>query len=305
MYTNQHSIEKFKKTSLILIAVYILCAVLKNIFNFNLISQTWALDVVVVVGIISIFHSVIWYGKKNTLLFFAITFVVAWCFESLSIKTGFPFGHYHYTDTLKCFKGINLAIGQVPVIIMPAYFSVGYLSWVISHIFCNRLNSEYAKFDVLLIPAVAAFVMTIWDVTFDPLSSTVTNLWVWEEGGAYFGVPLQNFAGWYFCVFTIYLLFFLFIKNKSANTSGLSNLKSFWVYPTLTYLFFSADAITRPFRAIRGFDKNLPLPKDYIGNAWMTYDIYYALALISVFTMVFVGILSLLFVYRVYGTKLR
>jgi putative membrane protein len=50
--------------------------------------------------------------------FFGIAFVVSWCLESLSIATGFPFGHYHYTSKL------GPKLGTVPLLIMPAYFSM-------------------------------------------------------------------------------------------------------------------------------------------------------------------------------------
>jgi putative membrane protein len=56
-------------------------------------------------------------GWPTMLGFFGIAFVVSWCMESLSIATGFPFGHYHYTDKL------GPKLGTVPLLIMPAYFA--------------------------------------------------------------------------------------------------------------------------------------------------------------------------------------
>src|SRR5262245_5726171 len=50
------------------------------------------------------------------LIFFVITFIVSNFYENLSILTGFPFGHYHYTETL----GPKLFL--VPLLIAPAYF---------------------------------------------------------------------------------------------------------------------------------------------------------------------------------------
>ena len=31
--------------------------------------------------------------------------------------------------------------------------------------------------------------------------------WVWERGGSYYGVPVQNYLGWIATTFTIYLLY--------------------------------------------------------------------------------------------------
>jgi uncharacterized membrane protein len=45
------------------------------------------------------------------------------------------------------------------------------------------------------VPIVAAFIMVGWDVCLDPASSTIAHIWIWENGGGYFGVPLTNYLG--------------------------------------------------------------------------------------------------------------
>jgi putative membrane protein len=42
---------------------------------------------------------------------------------------------------------------------------------------------------------LGAVVATTWDVVADPQMAR-TNLWVWEQPGEFFGVPVQNFVGW-------------------------------------------------------------------------------------------------------------
>ncbi|MCG8440193.1 MAG: carotenoid biosynthesis protein, partial [Caulobacterales bacterium] len=74
-------------------------------------------------------HGALRYGWGRILFLFALTFVVSWSYETASIMTGFPFGHYHYTDR---FSGPWL--GPVPLMIMPAYFSMGYFAWTIATI---------------------------------------------------------------------------------------------------------------------------------------------------------------------------
>lgn len=288
--------KKFKFTSLALIGLYIICVILKNFLNITAISNVWAGIVIFIILIISLLHSVLCYDKKTTLIFFLITFVVSWSMESLSIETGFPFGNYYYTDKLLT------KLGKVPIIIVFAYFSVGYLSWVLSHIICNRMTKNYSSKDIILIPGMAAFFMASWDLTFDPLSSTMMDLWVWQDGGGYFGVPIQNFVGWYFCVLIIYILFFLYTRNKQYPSSYKFS-KKFWFFPLLVYIVISLDSITRPVRAILGYDKNeiITTPKHRIGGEvtqWHTYDIYYSLALISFFTTMIIGAMLIVFLYR-------
>jgi putative membrane protein len=50
--------------------------------------------------------------------------------------------------------------------------------------------------------------MTAWDLVVDPiLSGPTVGAWVWERGGSYYGVPLQNSLGWIVTTFTIYVLY--------------------------------------------------------------------------------------------------
>ena len=43
--------------------------------------------------------------------------------------------------------------------------------------------------------AVSALAFTAWDLFLDP-QMVHWGLWVWDAPGAYFGIPLINFAGW-------------------------------------------------------------------------------------------------------------
>jgi len=45
--------------------------------------------------------------------------------------------------------------------------------------------------------AVSAVVMTAWDLVGrpDPVGPSA-RAWIWENGGPYFGIPIQNFLGW-------------------------------------------------------------------------------------------------------------
>ena len=48
--------------------------------------------------------------------------------------------------------------------------------------------------------------MTAWDLVMDPMM-VAGGHWVWEVEGAYFGVPLQNFWGWWLTTFVTFILF--------------------------------------------------------------------------------------------------
>jgi uncharacterized membrane protein len=51
---------------------------------------------------------------------------------------------------------------------------------------------------------VAAMAITSWDVVMDPGMARAGN-WTWENGGSYFGVPVQNYIGWVLTTLSVYL----------------------------------------------------------------------------------------------------
>ena len=60
-------------------------------------------------------HGSVNYRFRDVLVFAAITLVVSNIFENMSILTGFPFGHYYYTD------GLGPKLFLVPILIGLAY----------------------------------------------------------------------------------------------------------------------------------------------------------------------------------------
>jgi uncharacterized membrane protein len=48
--------------------------------------------------------------------------------------------------------------------------------------------------------------MTAWDLAMDP-RMVASGHWEWEEPGMYFGVPLQNYWGWWLTIFVTFILF--------------------------------------------------------------------------------------------------
>src|SRR5207247_7653763 len=66
------------------------------------------------------------YGWKTIAVFMVVTAIVSNILENSSILTGFPFGHYYYTDSL----GPKIAL--VPFFISLSYISFAYLPWAFS-----------------------------------------------------------------------------------------------------------------------------------------------------------------------------
>ena len=110
----------------------------------------------------------------------------------------------------------------------------------------GKRDNSIRGWEVLAIPVIASFFMSAWDLFTDPINSTYRPMWVWEEGGPYFGVPLSNFLGWYFVVFVFYLLFVLNNKSRNNNRSvpEIVQVKWYWLLPVLMYFSPMLEVVT-------------------------------------------------------------
>jgi len=186
---------------------------------------------VIVCVIFTFIHGYRRYGWKDLTVFFIIAIVFGNIYENLSIATGFPFGHYHYSNQL------GPKFLYVPIIINIAYFQMLYLTWTMANVivdnYSNRLKGSY----IIVQPVIASFIMVMWDMVIDPHMSTVSGHWKWHQGGAYFGVPFANYMGWFLCVFTMNLLFAFYLsKNGEETAPAILFSKSFWLQALAIYL---------------------------------------------------------------------
>jgi uncharacterized membrane protein len=122
-------------------------------------------------------------GIPRTALTVAIVFVLSWALEALGSATGIPFGRYHYTDRLQP------QVAHVPLLISLAWMMMLPPSWAVGW----RLGGRRYSLASILLSGLA---ITAWDLFLDP-QMTQWELWVWNQPGAYFGIPLVNFLGWF------------------------------------------------------------------------------------------------------------
>jgi uncharacterized membrane protein len=112
--------------------------------------------------------------------------------ELLGTSTGFPFGHYRYLSGL----GYKIA-GLVPFTIPLSWFYLGFSAYLIARAgLATRSLPMWVK-EIGAI-AIGSVLLTSWDFVLDPaMSQTTVPFWLWEQPGAFFGMPYQNFAGWF------------------------------------------------------------------------------------------------------------
>lgn len=231
--------------------------VMKMIFYFSLAIFGWV-------------HGIKRYGFKNMFIWFIVTWLISNFFEGLSVKMGFPFGNYHYTAP-------GPRIFEVPVYIMIAYFGIVYVSWTVTQSLLAQFNEKIKGVMKFILPISTAIVMTMWDLSTDVVSSQLVKTWIWEDGGGFFGVPISNFVGWVFVVYCFMQVFTVFIANKNYDVSkeNITSNKIYWLQASIVYLIMGLGLV------LEGFMQKT------------NTDIYQSMAMISVFTVVFVSFISI------------
>jgi putative membrane protein len=231
----------------------------------------------------SLIHGVRRYGGKALLFFVAETLVVSNVVENVSITTGFPFGHYHYTG------GPQLI--HVPIAIGPIYFALGYVCWLVASTLLDaadtRLNARAGtgrRMNVVALPMLAAAVMTMYDLGMDSIASTVNKHWIWERGGGLFGVPYTNYLGWWL---TTYLFFQIFAVYLARSPSPMrADGRGALLQPVLLYAALGLTSVTY-FIAASG-----KAVTDAAGVVWSGHALNESMMTINLFTVVFVACLA-------------
>lgn len=122
-----------------------------------------------------------WLGWRDAGLLWAALGIYALLLETSAIYTGFPYGHFGYSDLL----GAKL-FGATPWTV--------FLAWT------PLILGAYAAARKLLENAVmrvaaTALIATAFDLVLDP-GAVRLGFWQYSGNGGFYGVPLLNFAGW-------------------------------------------------------------------------------------------------------------
>ena len=222
-------------------------------------------------ALFALVHGAIPYRLRGILTFTFLFLLVGNIFENLSILTGFPFGHYHFTDVM------GPQVFHVPILLGLAYVGMGYLSWTLARLILGDIKPKLTGTHLVALPLVASFIMVAWDLSMDPIWSTVVRGWIWHQGGSYFGVPVTNFLGWYLTVFFAYQLFALYLRKCPSYYRPLR--PSFWKLPVLFYGISAAGNLLVIPRT------GLSVVSDSTGAQWKVNDIIGASTVVSLFTM--------------------
>ena len=179
---------------------------------------------------------------------------------------------------------------ELPLLIGLAYLGMGYLSWTLARLLLGRTSGGLTGASLIAVPVVAGFLMVAWDLTFDPIASTINGFWIWEQGGSYFGVPFSNFVGWFLTVLVFFTLFAIYVERRAdvrATSARLSG--AYWLQAVALYAAAAIPALLGPL-----YHSAAGAVTDMAGNVWRVEDLYLGVALAGIFTMIPFALLAAL-----------
>ena len=238
-------------------------------------------------AIFALIHGSILYGRKGILAFTLMCLGFAGFFESLSLRTGFPFGRYYFTDLM------GPKLFGLPFLLVLGYLGIGYCSWILALLILDVADRPKFGTRVVALPVLAAFTMLAWDFAMDPQWAAVDRAWVWIDGGPFFGVPVSNFFGWYLTAYCFYQAFALYTRSRSTGQSALS--REFWRAPILVYAICAGGNLL-----IHPFTTSPAVFVDAAGRHWSTVEILRICRLLSILIM---GPIALLAWLRLEATR--
>ena len=155
-------------------------------------------------AVLVILHSA--WGWRRAVFVFGVVAGLAYFAELLGVSFGVPFGKYHYTGLLQP------QVAGVPILIPLAWLMLLPPAWAIAQLITR---SSGRSFKFLLVSALA---FTAWDLFIDP-QMVAWGFWHWDSPGQYFGIPWNNYLGWF-----LVSALLTYIANPTEIPSGALSL---------------------------------------------------------------------------------
>jgi uncharacterized membrane protein len=170
----------------------------QTLFNWGLENQFGIQIILQAIAVI--IYAYRYLGMWHLFTFMIPAMFLALSSEMLSVVTGFPFGYYSYPHDVNLgYAIIGLGykvLGLVPWTIAFWWFSMGLSCYVIA-------RASLEKFDIprwlIQIASVmmGAIMLTAWDIVFEPtMAHSNVRFWIWQDQGAFLGIPYPSFAAW-------------------------------------------------------------------------------------------------------------
>ncbi len=229
-------------------------------------------------AVFALVHGSILYRSRGMLVFTALCLGVAGLLESLSLRTGLPFGSYYFTEVM------GPKLSGLPILLVLAYLGMAYCSWVMSLLIAGY-RKPIRGLRTVIVPLLASFVMLAWDLSMEADWSTVDRAWIWRHGGPFFGVPLTNFLGWYLTAFLFFQGFAFYCRSEAPLPASVPRI--YWRAAILLYAVCALGNLL-----ILRLPMAAPIVFDASGKPWITAHILTADALVSILLMGLIVLLA-------------
>lgn len=158
-----------------------------------------------------------------------LAYIVSTVAELIALKT--PVGcfgvKYRYNLSDFYFSSGIRYLKVYPLEVSFSWVIVKYLSFNLAVIITQAFLLPQIVF-VFLTPLI----LLSLDFIIDPVCVNVMKLWRWKRGSGYFGIPLQNFLGWYIVGFVATLIFSFIDRGKPVSFNFL------YILPIVFYASF-------------------------------------------------------------------
>jgi uncharacterized membrane protein len=167
-------------------------------------------------------------GAGRAVAFVVLGYCISWTAEFCSINFGFPFGEYLYIPAT---VNRELWVAGVPFMDSLSYVFLAYASFSLALVALTPgawerggffLKGEAAMQGSWRPWVLGAVLMVSLDIVIDPLALRgyrwfLGQIYGYPEGGAYFGITLSNFGGWFLVgLVLIGVLQFLITRTPSS-----------------------------------------------------------------------------------------
>ncbi len=196
--------------------------------------------------VFALVHLATWTRARTAALALVVVFAISFGSEWLGVHTGVVFGPYHYSPTM-----LGPVLSGVPPLVMLAYVSIGYTSFVLARVLACGGAAGYTTPitgpRLVLTALIAGFLATLTDLAFDPINSTVLGEWTWGGDFAYFGVPGQNFVGWV-ATMTVCAVALGLLVARPATAALVARPvpRGFMAQPVVLYGLFALPIVVNP-----------------------------------------------------------
>jgi putative membrane protein len=163
----------------------------------------------------SLVHMLVRLGWRRALIFMLLAYGICTTAETLGVLTGAVFGRYEYSPELH-----PRAFGLVPWGTISYWRFALYGAYAFSHLAQVRRGGRSRRLGVWGFAALGALLMVALDLVIDPVE-VARGTWTWFDPGPYFGIPLQNFLGW-FLTSVVVLLAFRAVELRRPSRSLLA-----------------------------------------------------------------------------------